>query len=153
MSMSNRRRFIQQIVSVSVVAGIAGCTGDNGTDSSNSGPPEPETGWQEYLPHCSSGDFTFRVRGVNEDTVSIENMGVESLKLSSVSVVYGDGNSEPDVREDGRTIYTDIALQGGESQSFSFDGVYGKEIVRIGVSTDALEGRDYSEDEPCWGQP
>jgi hypothetical protein len=173
--MMNRRRFLQQAVSLSLVAGIAGCTGDNTTDSpeddndtqeptektssqpeqTESGPPEPETGWQEYLPHCSTGEFTFRVRGVEGNTVSIKNMGVESLELSSVSVVYGEVMSDDDVRENSETIHTDVVIEGGNSESFEFDGSYPSDdpITRIGLSTTGLEGRDESEDQLCWGQP
>ena len=100
MSERIRRRDILAGMSTVGLATIAGCTGSETPDSSNeetdddSGPPEPEESWQQGLPHCSTGEYTLKIRGLVADysgqtvTVNIENMGVEAREIEEVGIKF-----------------------------------------------------------------
>lgn len=168
--MLNRRQFIQRSISIPVIAGLAGCTGneptgENGdetesptptssteTESSDteteSSTPSPDTEWQRNMPACSSGDYTFKVRGVNINegsrsvTVSIENTGVEAYELYQVGIEFRNTSGSEWIQE-----FTDVVLEGGESASFELDTGFGtvEAVLDVSVSVSGESGF-----ETCW---
>lgn len=149
-----------------IIIGLAGCTeggspteGDDSEqdtptesdDSEQDTPTAPEYEWQKNSPRCSTGDYVFELRGVEIDPpnviVSIRNTGIESYQLSSISVKVNDD------RDTSATRYTDIEIDGGDSESFELDPgpnyiFEDDEVTGVGLSVTALEGE--VNDELCW---
>ncbi|WP_139203390.1 hypothetical protein [Halorientalis persicus] len=133
-------------------------SGTSTPDSSSSGPPEPEERWQRGLPHCSTGEHRFEIRGLVRDesaqtvTVSIVNTGVEAREIESVGIDF-------EYLTDGRknTIYDELyrtsfsgSLEGGDSESYEvsdFNRVFWEdaaiEDVRLFLSPEESV-------QPCW---
>lgn len=157
--MISRRQILRNSLSVSAIVGLTGCVG-NGTNDENpesstvdesnteSEPstPTPDTEWQRNMPACSSGDYTFKVRGVNIDgrsvTVSIENTGVEAYELYQVGVEYRDSSGSEWIQE-----FTDAVLEGGESASFELDTGIGQVEAVLDVSVNVSGESGF---ETCW---
>lgn len=162
MLMISRRQILRNSLSISAIVGLTGCVGngtndesrESGTENENDGSgtesepstPTPDTEWQRNMPACSSGDYTFKVRGVNIDgrsvTVSIENTGVEAYELYRVGIEYRYSSGSEWVQE-----FTDAVLEGGESASFELDTGIGQVESVLDVNVDVSGESGF---EPCW---
>ena len=159
--MLSRRQILQHSVSISAVAGLAGCVGggqndgnsdestnDENTDEANTESPTPDEAWQRNMPKCSSDDYTFKVRGVSINTgsrtvtASIENIGIESHELYQVGIQVRKSSGVEALNE-----FTDVVLEGGEAASFELDSGFEtvEEIVGVSVSVSGETGF-----ETCW---
>lgn len=170
--MLSRRQILQHSVSISAVAGLAGCVGgeqndensdeesgqndenrdestnNENTDEANTESPTPDEEWQRNMPKCSSSDNTFKVRGVSINTgsrtvtASIENIGIDSYELYQVGIEVRNTAGTEQLNE-----FTDVVLEGGESASFELDSGFEtvEEILDVSVSVSGETGF-----ETCW---
>jgi hypothetical protein len=160
-----RRRDVFAGLSAVGLGTIAGCTGSETPDSSNeeaddgSGVPEPKENWQQGLPHCSTGDYTLKIRGLLVDysgqtvTVNIENTGIEALEIEEVGIKF-----EYITDGDRNEIYDELfsasfsgRIEGGDTQSYDvsdFSRVFWEDADIEDVRLFLSSGNNV---QPCWG--
>lgn len=160
------RRDVLSGLSVIGVGTIAGCTGSDTPESSSdgtdddSGIPEPEEDWQQGLPHCSTGDYTLKIRGLLVDysgqtvTVNIENMGVEAYEIEEVGIEFEyltDGDRNRITDELFSTSFSG-RVEGGDTQSYEvsdFQRIIWEDADIEGVRLFLSSGDSV---QPCWGE-
>ncbi|WP_435159965.1 hypothetical protein [Halorubrum sp. SY-15] len=169
-----RRRDVLAGLSTVGLGTIAGCTGSETPDSSNeetddgsgnteaddgSGVPEPEENWQQGLPHCSTGDYTLKIRGLlinysgQTVTVNIENTGIEAREIEEVGIKF-----EYITDGDRNEIYDELfsasfsgRVEGGDTQSYEvsdFSRVFWEDADIEDVRLFLSSGNNV---QPCWG--
>jgi hypothetical protein len=133
-------------------------TGSPSTERGSSGPPDPEEPWQRGLPHCSTGDHTFEIRGLvraesaQTVTVSIVNTGVEAREIAAVGIDFEyltDGRKNRIHDELYSTSFSG-RLAGGDTESYEvsdFNRVFWEdadiEDVRLVLASEERV-------QPCW---